>query len=215
MKKGTNKKVISGFPTATIDRAKDHKTLSSQPKINDPIQKKDAEIQAEKDKSVLKTKVKPGHGVFETKTFTEEETGAFGFLTRAVREHFKLTDAIYKENISRWDFPHAIGDLWKKHTIKRQYPQPSVKLFIDAFNSKDSQAEINRIKAHMEALGFRYTYFRGGDAVADKDGFTSKEFMKLLFVDRLKPLDPKTLKEPVKIPTTLEQAGVNGVTIQV
>src|SRR5580698_10181223 len=126
-KKGISNNTPSGLhPTAVVDRAKSNKHLS-QPETADSIQKKDAEIQAEKDKSVLKTKVKPGRGLFDTKMFTEDETGPLSFLTRAVQEHFKLTQAIFKSDVTRWDFPHKIGDRHKKMVMFRLFPQPTVK----------------------------------------------------------------------------------------
>lgn len=218
MKKKPGKSEVFETPskrhvTAKIQPA-EVKKITGQEEKKEPIAAKNAAIAKEKKKSIKQTGVKPGKTVFETTTYTEQDISIYAFITLAVKEHFKLTDALFKEWLTRWDFPKSIGDVHKKHKVFRHYCQPSVNLLIDVFDGKVSFNEINRIKAHLEALGYRYTYFKGGDVYANKEGFMMESFKKLLFVDRLKPVDVKTLKEPVKVPTSLEQAGINQVVVQ-
>jgi hypothetical protein len=186
--------------------------IVGEKKSNDPIQAKNEAIAKEKEKSQAKTHVKSNSKLFETQTFQVQETGPLEFITRSVKEHFKLTEVHFKENLIRWDFPKKIGSIREAHTVKRIYPQ--VKLYIDVFNAKDPQSEIDRIKAHMEALGLKYTYIKGGDAPVDKDGQITEEFKKLLFDTRLKPIDIKTLKTPVRVPKNEEEAGMRPLVVQ-
>lgn len=169
----------------------------------EPIQAKNEEIAKEKAKSVKKTGIKPGKGVFETFTTNEAEAGKSAFISEAVKRFFKLTEVLFNENERSWNFPHAIGEKFKRHTVMRRYPQ--VNLFIDVFDANTPKDEINRIKAHMDAIGKKYTYILGGDAAYDEKGFMSDAFLKLVFETRLKPVDPKLLKEPVNVPVAMER----------
>ena len=72
---------------------------------------------------------------------------------------------------------------------------------IDVFNKGTSIAEINRIKAHLEAIGFKYTYILGGETMNPEK----------IFGVRLKKLNPKSSDYPkIKVPKSLEEAGFIG-----
>ena len=200
-KEGTFNTPSERHPVAKLD-PETVKKISGVRKQNDPIQAKNAEIAKEKSK---------GKKLVD-QYFQEQETGPLEFVSRAVKEHFNLTQVIYKEKLIRWDFPKTIGSTWEKHVVERLYPQ--VKIYIDAFNAKDPQEEIDRIKSCMEALGLQYTYVKGGEPYADKDGHITDEFKKLIFVKRLAAIDPKTLKTPLKVPKTPEEAGHRPLIVQ-
>ena len=187
------------------------KKISGEKK-QDLIQAKNAGISKEKDRSVKKTGIVTTGKLFETHSYQEQETSPFEYISRAVKEYFGLTQVIYKENQTRWDFPKKIGKPRDTHSVFRIYSQ--VRLYIDIFNAKDPQDEIDRIKAHMEALGLNYTYVRGCDPYATEDGQITDDFKKLLFEKRLEPIDPKTLKTPLKVPKSLEEAGNRPLTVQ-
>ena len=166
----------------------------------EPIQAKNEEIA--KEKASAKQKQAGREVLFNTITSMEQEAGKFAFISDAVKKHFKLTEVFYTDKLRRWDFPYEIGSKFKRHTIFRKYQQ--VGLFVDIFDAKTSKAEINRIKAHMDALNLKYTYVLGGDVAFDDNGFITDKFCKLLFEERLAPLDVKTEKIVVDIPTMME-----------
>jgi hypothetical protein len=192
---------------------KQSKKIIGESSTKDPIKSKNEAIQNEKKASIKKTGITPNNNEFDTRVFAEEDNGPFPFITLAVKQVFKLTEANFKEMISQWNFPHAIGDVHRKHKVYRFYCQPSVNLLVDVFDARTSQDEINRIKAHLESIGYQYTYFKGGEEYSDADGQITEKFKKLLFEDRVKPVDLKALKKPLNVPTNLEQAGINNTVV--
>ena len=202
----------SGNHTVTRAELDIVKQVLGGKKKKDPIQSKNEAISKEKAASVRKTGAASHSKLFETTSYQESELGPCEYISRAVKEFFQLTQVIFKENQSRWDFPKKINNTRQTHVVARLYPQ--VKLYVDLFNAKDPQDEIDRIKAHMEALGLQYTYVKGGDGYADQDGHITEAFKKLVFEDRLKPIDVKKLKNPLKVPKNLEEAGNRPLTVQ-
>ncbi|MDE2102287.1 MAG: hypothetical protein KGL39_33890 [Patescibacteria group bacterium] len=198
--------------STTVTNEKANKLFGNTEK-KDPIQAKNEEIAKEKARSEKKTGIKANDKVlFETKTYLEEDTNPLNYITMAVKEYFKLDSAIFKDWMTRWDFPKDTKEKTKRHKVWRHYCQETVNILVDAFDKKTPISEINRIKAHLESIGFKYTYFVGGESYADENGRISDEFKKLLFVTRLKPLDKSKMK--MDVPQSLEEAGVNQVLVQ-
>jgi len=74
-------------------------------------------------------------------------------------------------------------------------------IMVDVFDKGTKVSEINRIKAHLETIGFSYTYIIGGDPMDSK----------VFFEKRLAKLDPKSPSYPkISVPKDLTQAGFVG-----
>jgi hypothetical protein len=148
---------------------------------------------------------KAKHKLFDTQVVIGNEQNSF--ISQALSEYFKFGTCGYRENIKRWDFPLAIGDKMKRHNVYREYfhrLDDGKMIMIDLFNEKTSVKEILRIKAHLEELGFRYTYILGGEVPND-------EWKELVFKTRLAKLDPKAKDYPsFYVPKTLEEAKFGG-----
>ena len=159
----------------------------------EPIQTAKDEIRHEREQSKFPTKAK----LFDAQVGPDEDH--FTWITQMFCEHFKLGPVGFKSNVTAWNFPKAIGEAKKTHKVKRQYTSRGI--MVDVFDKGTKLSEINRIKAHLEAIGFNYTYVVGGDPLD----------AKLIFEKHLKKLDPKDANYPkIKVPKDLAQAGFAG-----
>lgn len=159
----------------------------------DPIKSAQAEIKQEREQSKFPTKAK----LFDSQVAPDEDH--FTWITQMFCQYFKLGPVGFKSNITAWNFPKAIGEVKKTHKVKRQYTSRGI--MVDVFNKGTKLSEINRIKAHLEAIGFNYTYVIGGDEMDEN----------LIFDKRLKKFDPKAADYPkIKVPKDLAQAGFAG-----
>jgi hypothetical protein len=160
---------------------------------DDPIKSAKSEIKQEREQSKFPTKSK----LFDSQVAPDEDH--FTWITQMFCDYFKLGPIGFKSNITAWNFPKAIGETKKTHKVKRQYTSRGI--MVDVFDKGTKLFEINRIKAHLESIGFSYTYVIGGDALDEK----------LIFEKRLKKLDPKATDYPkIKVPKDLAQAGFAG-----
>jgi hypothetical protein len=127
------------------------------------------------------------------------------FISEGIAKHFGFESCGFRDGIQRWDFPSAIGDKFKRHKVYRQYfyRVNGKQVMVDAFNAKTPLSEINRIKSHLESLGFVYTYVIGGEPFD----------AEVVFGERLKPIDVKS-KDYVapRVPKNLEEAKFAGHT---
>jgi len=159
----------------------------------DPVKAAQAEIKQEREQSKFPTKSK----LFDSQVAPDEDH--FTWITQMFCNYFKLGPVGFKSNVTGWNFPKAIGETKKTHRVKRQYTSRGI--MVDVFDKGTKLSEINRIKAHLEAIGFTYTYVIGGDSLDEK----------LIFEKRLKKLDPKSADYPkIKVPKDLVQAGFAG-----
>lgn len=187
------------------------KTVQQGEKVKpeDPIEAKNAEkaqeaklkAKANANPAIIKQerKVKP---IFETQLLKGYEKNSW--ISNAFEKFFGILTCGYRENVKRWDFPYSIEDKFKRHCVYRQYFYK--KVMVDIFDKGTPISEIRRIKAHLEALGFTYTYVIGGE-----EGIGSDEWATEVFENRLKPLDPKAQNYPkFHVPTNLEEAKFAG-----
>jgi hypothetical protein len=173
------------------------------------IQQKDAEIKQEK--KSFEAKNKGWRSAKEGLQFVSgTDSGVLAWLNPMICEQFGLKDVGYKKALRTWNFPPGLDDE-KVHTVYLQsYHQIEGRyLLIDFFDSGTPTKSIMLIKAWLEKLGYRYTYIIGGDLPKVDDVDAHGKFMKLIFEDRLKPMDEKDKNYPkFKIPWTLKDAGL-------
>ena len=191
---GRPKKVVNtesgNHPTVTVVPGASRQDL-------DPMKAKIEEVMREKELM----KVKPKAKLFDVQLAQSKDD--FEWITQSFCNFFKLGPVAFRQNVSAWNFPKAIGETRKTHKVKRQYVSRGI--MVDVFDKGTKISEINRIKAHLESLGNIYTYVLGGDQLGGKD------FEKLVFETRLKKLDPKDKNYPkVMVPKTLAEAGFGG-----
>lgn len=161
-------------------------TPDTPPPSDSPIQKKNAEIHKERVK-----------GSLHNRGFSDacpDRQYAYGndklfYISRAVDNFYGRDHATWKHAVTDWNFPYAVGDKKKTHVVARWY---CVDVYVDVFDEGTPKSEIERIKAHMEAIGKRYTYTIGGEKGDKWDN--PEELGKLLFEKRLPPL-----KVPFKV----------------
>lgn len=163
----------------------------------DAIKAKNEAIEREKSKVI--TKKKPGKELFPVSVEVGNEPNSW--ISTMMADFFGFTTCGFKENVKRWDFPKAIGDPYKRHIVYRQYFYKQI--MVDVFDKKTPVKEILRIKAHLEKLGFTYTYVIGGEEAK----------AEIIFGERLIKT-PKKILEKVIVPKSLEQAGFAGHQIE-
>lgn len=157
-------------------------------------EKRQAQLKLDRDRSMRGLEAEKRERVRAGQTVNVFEFDALEVVSRLLDTFFKLNHPAYTEGISDWNFPHAVGDRTKRHKVGRRYANG---VFVDVFNAETPQAEIDRIKAHMDTLGHRYTYVKGGE------DWKADDYGKLVFEERLKPSGKK-----VKVPTNLTEAGM-------
>jgi hypothetical protein len=168
--------------------------VSPTAEVNDnPLQALKDEVKREKDESVFKTK----STLFDAQV--PEDDDSFSYITQAFCSYFKLGPVGFKSGVTGWNFPKSIKDKTKRHSVKRQYFHQGI--MVDVFNKGTKVEEINKIKAHLEAIGFKYTYILGGETLDPEK----------IFGKRLAKFDPKSPNYPkIKVPMSLEEAGFVG-----
>jgi hypothetical protein len=138
-----------------------------------------------------------------------EDSGILAWLNPLFCAVFGCVDVGYKKNLRIWNFPPDVDNPKKKHTVSFQYfyQLENKYVLVDVFNDKTPSAKIRLIKAWLEALGYRYTYFTGADremAMSNAEGFAD-----LIFKKRLAVLDPKAKDFPkFKVPKTYAEANL-------
>ena len=163
---------------------------------SDPIQAKNAEIA--KEKRETKFKAPAGPKVFQT--FIVDESDDLPYISQAFNFFFGLSNCGYSQNVKDWNFPKPLAsEKSRVHVVWRKYFHNGI--MVDLFDKKTPKEEIERIKAHIEALGNPYTYVCGGDNLEDP------KWADMIFIERLKPI--KGVK--VTIPETMGQAGFEPV----
>jgi len=189
-------------------------------------EQKDVQIQAERKKGKAEM-AKNGQKPSRVQQYHNHEVGPLTWLTRLVCDYFELAAVGFQKMYTVWNFPKDLEDSKKRHRVARKfYHQIEGKfLMVDLFDANTPMKDILTIKAWMEVLGFRYTFIIGGEGSGDPivvEGKKTrnkteaeleadmKKFVDLVFVERLKVLDPKGKDYPkFRIPQTYQEAGIS------
>lgn len=205
---GQSGPIVSG--TATKEKITPEQKATITPQL------KSAEIAKEKANGELLRKRTEGKSWRVTQkggTFlTGQDTGVLAWLTPMLCQFFGLVDCGYRKNFRIWNFPPSLEKPSGRyrHEIGRQYyfKIEGKYLLVDVFDSGTAKAKITLIKAWMEALGYAYTYVLGSDF--EEMAKDEAKFSKLIFIDRLTPIDTKAKDYPkFTIPARPSEAGVH------
>jgi len=150
--------------------------------------------------------VKPKKRIpFDVQVVVGDEQNSW--ISTTMANYFGFKTCGYRGPVKRWDFPLSIKDKFKRHEVYREYffRVNGKMLMVDLFDKGTPKSEINRIKAHLEALGFQYTYWIGGE------DYGNEKQIETVYKDRVAPLDKKSKDYPViKVPRTLQEANFGG-----
>lgn len=216
MKKATTKKItiktfstakgadgpVSGIAVQVDERQPRSKTIKDQ----------NQEIKQEKSQgdALLKAQNVRGWEKPQTSSFVSgSDTGTLAWLVPLFKKHFGVQEVAYRKRLRMWNFPPDGDNPKKKHEVMLQFFYQIDERFVclDVFDDKTPQKKIDIIKAWLERIGYRYTYITGSDIPKQSD---QKKFSDLVFVQRLKLMNPKDKNYPeFKVPQTYREAGLS------
>jgi len=179
------------------------KATSRSEKPVDPVQQKNDEIAQERQKVI--SKVKPSKANFPIIHVEGDER--LNWVSKEMAQFFGFESCGGRDGITRWDFPKAIGDNFKRHTVFRQYAYKQI--MVDVFDKGTPKKEILRIKAHLENLGYTYTYIVGGEP----GDVPMEKYIKLVFTKRMEKSNQALLKKNTP-PQSLSEAGFAGHSVE-